>query len=379
MRILLVAGSYPPMPCGVGDYIALLARELGSRPGYKVAVLADARAAGGPEGAGVELFPVVRSWRLPDLGRMRQVVRAWKPDVVHLQYPAHGFGPRLLSRVLLPFFRALGVPVVESWHEHWPSGAWRIALGAPFATHVVVPRAGWVERMPRWARPLVARKRFHEIPSGPTMPAIRLPEPERAALRAVLGADGRAIVAYFGFSHPNKGVEQLFEVADPSRHHLVLVTTLDSANDYQKALLERTQRSPWAGHVTVTGFLHAPEVARLLAAADAVVLPFREGSDTANSTLHSAVVQGTFAVTTSRATIGYDPDQHVHRVRPGDVAGMRSALDARLGQRRSSPPSSDEAWKAIADAHLPIYDAVTRHPRMDGQTSSGTAARGSTR
>ena len=114
------------------------------------------------------------------------------------------------------------------------------------------------------------------------------------------------LVAYFGFIHLAKRVELLFEVADPLQHHLVLVGELNSEDEYHKRILYLINRQPWIGKVTVTGFLPAEEAGRILAAADAVVLPFRDGGGIWNTSIHASLAQGTFVLTTSREQHGYD-------------------------------------------------------------------------
>jgi glycosyltransferase involved in cell wall biosynthesis len=360
MRILLVAGSYPPMVCGVGDHIALLAEALDRLDGVQVAVLTDARAAGTPRVGGVEVLPIVQRWQVADFARMRSAARRWRPDLVHLHFPATGFGPRVLSRVLLPFFRALGYPVVETWHEYWPSGAWRVALSAPYREHVINPRPNYVEQFPRWTRPLIARKRFHHIAGGPSVPQAVLSDDERRAIRSrYVGGPGR-LVAYFGFSHPEKGVEQLFEIARPERDHLLLIGELSRDNAYHRGILARMEGPDWAGRVSTTGYVSSNEVARLMAASDAVVLPFRSGSHVGSSTLHSAAAQGVYVVTTSRDRTGYDPARHIHFAAPDDIAGMREALSTRLGERRPAANTPGSAWRAIAEQHLAVYGEALR-------------------
>jgi glycosyltransferase involved in cell wall biosynthesis len=343
------------MICGVGDHIALLAAGLDRLDGVQVAVLTDIRASGTPQVGGVHVFPVVRSWQLPDLARMRGAIRRWRPDLVHLHFPATGFGPRVLSRFLLPFFRSLGLPVVETWHEYWPSGAWRVALSSPYRGHIINPRPSFVEQFPFWARPLIARKQFHHIVGGPSVPQVVLSGEQRRAIRSRIVPDDRRLVAYFGFSHPEKGVEQLFDIAQPERDHLLLIGELSPDNAYHRTILDRMSSAPWAGNTSSTGYVSSEQVAQLMAAADAVVLPFRSGSHVGSSTLHSAAAQGVYVVTTSREQTGYDPDRHIYFAAPDDVAGMRDALTERLGEHRPTSNSPASAWRAIAEQHLRVY------------------------
>ena len=81
----------------------------------------------------------------------------------------------------------------------------------------------------------------------------------------------------------------------------------------------------------------------MLAAADAVVLPFRSGGGSWNSSIKAAAVQGTFVLTTSTERHGLDPDGNVYYARPSDAKDLMEALRRHLGRRsacsRPSPPS----------------------------------------
>src|SRR5260370_39959271 len=94
------------------------------------------------------------------------------------------------------------------------------------------------------------------------------------------------LVAYFRFAYRPKRVELLFEIADPSQHHLVVIGDLNSKDEYHKSILDRANQAPWSGKATVTGFLPAEEVGRILAAADAIVLPFQDGGGIWNTSIH---------------------------------------------------------------------------------------------
>jgi glycosyltransferase involved in cell wall biosynthesis len=169
-------------------------------------------------------------------------------------------------------------------------------------------------------------------------------------------SSAKYLVAYFGFIYPNKAVELLFDVADPSQDHLVVIGDANQDHPYRRSLLERIQCEPWSGKVTVTGFLPGEEAARLLAAVDAVVLPFRDGGGPWNTSLHAAALQGTFVLTTSRERHGYDPSSNIYYSQPGDVADMRAALRRYIGHRNAHPMTERYAsWEAIAQAHTNLY------------------------
>ena len=347
------------MKCGVGDYTANLARALARREDTSVAVLTDVAATPIPPDFDFQVFPISRGWRMADFFRIADTARGWQPDLVHVQYPTQGYGTSYLPFLLPTLFRILRVPIVQTWHEYHMERVRKNLINAVLSGGLIAVRPDFKAMMPKWYRWLVRRKRFAFIPSASAIPPVRLTDSERLRMRSRFVLRSANLVVYFGFTHPAKQVELLFEIADPSRDHLVLIGDLNSDDEYQKAILTRASQEPWTGKVTVTGFLPPEEVGRILALADAVVLPFRDGGGIWNTSIHAAVAQGTFVLTTAREQHGYDSSRNIFYARQGDVADMRQALRTYIGNRRpgvDEDPASE--WAAIAEAHTALYASV---------------------
>lgn len=374
MKVLLVTGSFPPMPCGVGDYTEALARALAGRPGVEVAVLTSTAAAA-TAGSGVRVFAAMRTWRPSERRPAMDVVRSFRPDVVHLQFPGRGYDGSLAFR-LPALLRLAKVKVVQTWHEYMPrEGArrdvwysrWRDLPGVLFGSDVVVVREAYRARMPAWLRALAAAKRFHYIPNGPSVPRVVLDEQARRAERERWGR-GKALLAFFGMAYEHKGLDDLLAAMDPDRHHLVVVGDVNPADRYQADVLHRIQKPPLAGHVTVAGYLPPLAAARVLAAADAVVLPFRGGGGEWNTSIKAAALQGTFVLTTSMRRRGFDAANNVFWATPGSPSELAAALREHLGRRLDAPSAlAGPSWEEIASRHVEVYDlAMTgggRRPR----------------
>jgi glycosyltransferase involved in cell wall biosynthesis len=253
------------------------------------------------------------------------------------------------------------MPVVQTWHEYYPAGSgWKNIFNAVASGGLVVVRPDYLEKMPSWYRRLVARKHFRLIPNAAALPQVWLTPAERTQIRAQIGANSRPLVAYFGFVYPAKGVEMLTEIANPETDHLVIVADLHQDDPYHAQILQRLRDPQWAGRTSVTGFLEEHAAASILAAADAVVLPFRDGGGFWNTSVRAAEKQGVFVLTTSSERRGYDAGENTYYAAPGDLAEMREALRRYSGVRR--PPGADamqQEWEAIARAHQEIYAAVT--------------------
>jgi len=335
----------------VGDYTAGLARALRDSGKVRVAVLIGER--GGEEEVGIDMIRI-RGWSLRNaLGALRAVVK-WKPDVVHVQFPTQGYRSDWLPWVLPLLLRLVSIRVVQTWHEIMPMGLRSLPLCFSPGP-VVVVRPNYFESIASWCRRLLANRRIVFVPSASSIPPARLTERERAELHAKLAAGQDRAVSYFGFAYPHKGMEALFEIADPRRDRLVLICDLQESNPYHRLILDKCRSVPWDGKVSVTGFLPSDEIANALSASDAVVLPFAGGGGDWNTSLQAAAIQGVFLVTTSLTAEGYDAKHNVHNCPPGDIACMRAALDSRIGHRIEPAGEANREWARIAEAHLRVY------------------------
>ena len=360
MRVLLVTGSFPPMRCGVGDYTRHLAQALAARAGVQVGVLTSREALPSQAAESDAFFPVVEAWRLRDLPRILSVLRRWKPDIVHIQFPTQGYRGSRLPSLLPMLFRLAGFRVVQTWHEYHITSRpllWCLTQ-MPVSGGVIVVRPRFVEMLSPLLRRTLSNKTWRFIPNAAVLPQAQLSAAERDRIREKFGRPGARLIAYFGFIYPAKGVDLLFRIADAQAHHLVIIGEVREVDDYHRAVLHAATSEPWTGKVTLAGFLPAEEAASVMAAADAVLLPFLEGGGEWNTSLQGAQAQGTFVITTSTGRHGYDADTNTYFASPGDVAEMRSALAQHLGRRSAPGRSAGQTWSLISEAHLELYNRV---------------------
>jgi glycosyltransferase involved in cell wall biosynthesis len=351
MRVLLVSAAYPPDRCGVGDYSHRLARQLTARRRLEMAVLTAAPGAVQDAASPLLLRAAGGTIRAADIWR---AVRGFRPDLVHLQYPT-----RRLTHPLAGFLarRILGVPVVETWHEHVIQWHWSDWLRTPALDGLMHVRPDLLENLHPRIRRLLREKPTRFIAGERTIPAAALSEAARQAAKQQI-AGGAPLVAFFGFIHPNKGVHLLFEIADPSRHHLLLIGELDSHDEYQRHIAELVDGPRWRGRAKAAGFVDAEEAGRLLAIADAVVFPFPGGIGHWNSSVNTALASGSLVIATTgdSGQVGYHAGRNLYLAAPGDVAAMRAAVDSHLGARR--PPDASDNWDRIAEAHERFYEQL---------------------
>ena len=363
LRVLMITGALPPIPCGVGDYTARLALALGETDRARVALLGvTPDPASLPEQADkpLDLLSVIRSWN--KWRPVRTLLRAalWRPDIVHIQWPGRGYCESrllLLARILVDFFR---VPLVLTLHEHIPAGFTSTQAMAGLARLVITVRPNFATGFVDGVSAATHDKELVMIENGPALPAVVATAEQRDDFRKRHGIpDGKAIVSYFGLFYHSKGVEQLFEIADPKRHHLVLMGgQAEGLGDYYAQVARRAEADEWRGATSLLGFQPPLEAALALACSDAVVLPFLRGGGIWNTSIHGARLQGVFLLTTSTTERGYDPQRNLYWAHPGDLDELRSALNLYCGVRVPRSDFDVPAWQSIADRHLAVYQRV---------------------
>lgn len=360
MRVLLVTGSIPPMRCGVGDYSYSLAKALAVSPENHVGVLTSIP--GGKMGKqdGIEIFPVINSWGLVDILKVIKIIQSWSPDIVHIQYPTQGYGNGFLPWLLPMISFLMRKNVVQTWHEGYGRRtALKIFLKAIIPGGLVVVRPQYKDSLPSFLRWALWNKRYVYIRNASPFPKIFLDEKEKNNLRRKYLNGQKRLIVFFGFVYPNKGAELLFETADPALDQIVIAGEIVEGSCYRKKILELASAEPWTEKVTITGFLLPAAVAALLSIADAVVLPYRVGGGEWNTSIHAAILQGSFVITTSLNPNGYDEKHNVFYAKIDDVQNMRSALNTFSGRKRKYDADIDrDEWQQIADKHRSLYEAL---------------------
>ena len=360
MRVLVITGSYPPAKCGVGDYTFCLVEQLSKIDGLSVAVIVQKNLPYENGNSAVTLFEVVDRWGLTDFFAIRRVVKSWKPDIIHIQYPTQGYGRAILPWCLPALLELLGEKVVQTWHESFEFFPRPImSLKALSSGPIIVVRENYWNLFTGVTKHLKSIKKTVFIGSASSINASQKSESELAELRRMhLGHTQQRLVAFFGFIYPNKGVEQIFEIADPARDRILLMGEFDRNRPYCRALEDLSNEPNWYGKVEILGFLPPETASDLIAASDAVVLPFPDGGGEWNTSILAAKVNGSFVLTTSKTRRGYYEIENVYYAQPGDIHDLSAALDRYAGTKLDEKSSIYEAeWQRVARQHVEIYQA----------------------
>lgn len=249
--------------------------------------------------------------------------------------------------------------VVQTWHEGYSRRtALMLFLISIIPSKLVVVRPRYKEMI---LHPLLGwalwRKEPLFIKNASCIPYIDLSEQEKELLKKRYLKKQKRLVVFFGFVYPHKGVELLFDISDPATDQIVIAGEIDKKKDYSGKIMKQASTGLWEEKVTITGFLPNNEVAALLAVADAVILPFRDGGGEWNSSIHGVVLNGAFLITTSLTQKGYDKKRNVYFAKVDDIQEMKSALTVYAGTRRGYDAAIDrDQWRQIADEHRLLYE-----------------------
>jgi len=348
------------MRCGVGDYTYSLAKVLAADTKVHIGVLTSVP--GGKIGKtdGIEIFPVINRWCLAEALKVINIVRSWSPDIVHIQYDTQGYGNGLLPRVLPLISFLMRKKVVQTWHG---GGGIRDALNCFLKLLIpgalVVVHRQYKDNYHRIYHWILRAKNPVFIPNASAVPRAILGEREMSEIKTQYLKKQKRLVVFFGFVYPHKGVGLLFEIANPDSDQIVIAGEIDEKGDYSREIFRRASVEPWLGKVTITGFLPVADVAALLGVADAVILPFRIGGGEWNTSIHGAVLNGAFVITTSLTQNGYDKKRNIYFAKINNIQEMRSALSIYAGMRREYDADIDSnEWGKIADEHYALYKSL---------------------
>jgi glycosyltransferase involved in cell wall biosynthesis len=307
---------------------------------------------------------VGRKEDLAAIRRLRCVVRAWRPDVVHAQDRRAALVTSTLQRHARTVWTYHGVPydVRDPWcrgddDAQAPSWYSRAVLGgdavvARRTDRVVVPSSVMQDFL--HSRLRIPLSKMHHIDNG-----IELPDatPLKGPIRRL---------AYIGNLYPAKGLSDLF-AALSKPGVLPADATLDVYGDGpSRAEAEAlAQQPPLRGHIRFHGF--TPGAARLLPQHDALVLSSR--LEQQPLVIAQAMGAGRPVLATSVGGVPEMldiPGTATYLVRPGDIDGLADQLVRLFAETNLTELSTKLAAYArdrfsargCAAAHLKLYDAL---------------------
>ncbi|SHG04690.1 glycosyltransferase family 4 protein [Streptoalloteichus hindustanus] len=401
MRVLMLSWEYPPVVVGgLGRHVHALARQLAAQ-GHEVVVLcrqpAGTDAATHPDSdlvsEGVRLIRVAEdpphlvferdlvAWTLAMGHAMVRaglaLLRDWRPDVVH----AHDW---LVTHPAITLADAAEVPLVATIHatEAGRHSGW-LSHALNQQVHSVewwlANRADALVTCSSAMRDEVVHL-FEVDPETITVLHNGI-EPRRwrvkpdavAEARARFGRPDAPLLLFFGRLEWEKGVQDLIAALPRIRRsHPGATVVVAGKGSHEDWLAEQARKHRVARSVRFTGHLSDADLAALLSAADAVVLPSRYEpfgivaleAAAAGVPLVASTAGGLGEVVVDGATGLSFP--------PGDVAGLATAVrevldDPAAARRRARAAkarlTTDFDWDRIATGTADVYAAARRQPR----------------
>jgi glycogen(starch) synthase len=400
MRVLLVSWEYPPVVVGgLGRHVHALAREL-TASGHEVVVLCRQ-----PTGSDATTHPtvdetvggvrVLRAAEDPShlefardlvawtLAMGHTLVRAaltrldgWRPDVVH----AHDW---LVAHPATTLADVLGVPLVATVHAT-EAGRHSGRLPGPLnrAVHSVewalANRADAVVTCSRAMRTEVGQlfevDDVHVVHNGIDAAGWRVRRERAAAVRERYAPGPGPVLAFVGRLEYEKGVQDLLAALPRIRRRHPRTRLLVAGTGTQRGFLAaEARRLRVARAVTFTGHLPDRDLAGLLVAADAVVLPSRY--EPFGIVALEAAAAGATLVASTAGGLGelVVEGETGWSVPPGDVPGLAAAVDRALASPAVAANHARAArarlrtefdWARIAAQTVAVYEAApTTGPR----------------
>ena len=402
MRVLIVSWEYPPVVVGgLGRHVHALARRLAAA-GHDVRVLSrqPAGSDAGTHPTEDELVDGVRVLRVAEdpphleferdlvawtLGMNHGMVRAtprwlddWRPDVVH----AHDW---LVAHAAIGLADQLDVPLVVTLHatEAGRHAGWLSSVVSQQVHSVewwLAQRADALitcsEAMRTEAAELFDRDRgdISVLHNGIEPRRWRVRGAEVDAVRARYSPDGEPLLLYFGRLEYEKGVHDLIAALPRIRRaHPGTRLLVAGHGTHVDFLIEQARAHRVRRAVQLVGHLPDRELAALVAAVHAVVLPSRY--EPFGMVALEAAAAGAPLVASTAGGLGEVVRNGVTGLsfEPGDVAGIATAVRAVLDDPKAAQTRARAArarlrtefdWDQIAAATARVY-ATARRRRID--------------
>lgn len=396
-----LTGEYPPMQGGIADYTANLADHL-TKHNVQPTILITHRwqqisqsLMSNPQSSIAPsphlqspVYPTLPNWGWRSWPAITRFLNQHHPDILHIQYQAAAFDlggwinwlPWYLKKRerptrLVTTFHDLRIPYIfpKAGRFRWQS---ILALArhsdAVICTNREDLKTLQIElNLPNSPSPTSKlastapdsnphSSDLHSpfltvIPLGTNIDPHPPAEFDRTAWRQKYHADDQSLLlAYFGFLNESKGGEELIEAVASLRQQgidarlLFIGGDIGHADPTNVAYAERVQtmisQHKLSEVVYRTGYVEQTEVSANLLAADAVVLPYRDGVSFRRTTLIAALRHGCPVISTTP----HDPD-FIPEIKPGDNMLLAPPKDATsLAQVIAQLHNNAELWQKLS-------------------------------
>ena len=392
IKILMISGAMPPMPCGVGDYTAKLCCALQNGGDCGVVAVTSVGASATISGAEtVKIRNEIQKFGgFSFLRFIRRILKEEKPDIVHFQFPSSQYRGRSLSVFLwLPLMlKHTPCRIVFTAHEYNDKKIPFIT--APFmlcADKIITVEDGFAKKIARNLKPFIDKNKAAYVPIGSNIPPSRADEKtiKQIRERVLGGKTEQKILGYFGFIGEGKCFDMLLEACGRLKEQnalsckIMIVGKIDQekcGEEYYAKLAAVIEKYSLGQDIYETGYLPEAEVADYLKAADFFALPFKNGAACRNGSILAAAQEGRRIISSRGALTGefFESGQFV--LTDNSVAAWQEAIRAELSAKSAAIyEAAVPSWDEIAKEHARIYRAILKKPLIDGERTGAESAR----
>lgn len=357
-NILYISGSWPPIKCGVGDYMYNLTKFIDSKWSLITSTSAD---------GSDNVFNIVPNWQFSDWGLMKAKIADINPDIIHFEYPSIQFGrkpfPNFLPRYIQKHFSHIPlIATIHEYHDASKMGKKRIEFTLkPFSNVFVSNIEDQKELGSKFPH-----KQFELVRVGSNIPVAKLGLIKRRRIAKELNPNNKKLIVYFGYIDPSKGVGNLVDsMAEWSGNtRLILATEHNPQNPYHKELNEKIVESNKDIHWT--GYMSSERISAALHIADVVVLPFDQPVSMRRGSLIAALSHGCSIATTGPASEVLIDRKNCWLMPDNTSVNIAKAVNGLLGEPKlakliglnAKKTSQQFSWKEIAKRHDSEYQRL---------------------
>ena len=333
LKVAMICGTWPPSPCGVGDYTEHLARSLENTD------------------VAVDRIGVEDKSEIQKILTLKRSVSRTDHDVIHVQYPSVGYG-RSIAPCLVPYF-AKSTPVIVTIHEyknfHLLRRPWFLPYAYATRGRIFTNRTEH-SYFNATLRPSPANEKILPIPSNIPRAPQRCRRPKS--------------VCMFTLLTPHKGIEDFLSLANDPRvagdFTFSLIGAVTKSNsDYADHIVRAAKTANVNTHLN----LNEEDVSLLLAAHQYGYMPYPDGATEKRGSLLAGLANGLVILTTHSKITSQELERCTVRVTsPADAAGKLIDLESEPSQiadfRQRSSQYRVPDWDELARQHVAFYEAV---------------------
>jgi glycosyltransferase involved in cell wall biosynthesis len=369
MNITFLSGSYPVMPCGVGDYTYNLVKSLSKLDKTNVTVITSKQARPYVDtNISIMMMP---SWSIINMHRLVKYILISKPDILHIQYPAKGYGKGLSANLIPLVIKILNsnLPIVVTIHEFHVAHLVRklsMFFLLFYAKAIIISDINEYHSLNKL---LLWRKQSNKIVTIPLAPNIPL-KSKHIPKRDI----DIAMLCYFGFLSKTKNIKFLFAVLSKlfieGLPFKFLFIGGFSQND-RAYIQELGKKHHILNLISFSGYRSCEDVSRLLAGCDIALFPFCDGVTLRRASLIAAMQHGLPVVTTGakgQIPSGLSHGDNIMLSEVDDVDGFTKSIREIVNDYNLRIKISNNAkkwsepfnWNNVSALHIELYNSLTR-------------------